>query len=71
MTDMQLQPELKEFASDLRFAVRVSPYRRGLEDAMYEQVFANPFPIGSDEWNQYNAGNADARKAKQAERTQH
>lgn len=63
MTSQHLQPELKTYACDLRFATPVTPYRRGLEDCLYDRVYANPYPVGSAEWKAYDNGNYDARKA--------
>lgn len=58
-----LQPELAEFADNRRFAGPVAPYRRGFEDCVYERVFANPYPLYSEESAEYNRGHGDARVA--------
>lgn len=56
-----LQPELAEYANNRRFSGPVTPYRRGFEDCVYERVFANPYPLYSEESAEYNRGHGDAR----------
>lgn len=40
----------------------ITPYQAGFEDYRYNRQFTNPYPLGSAEWYQYAAGNADARR---------
>ena len=65
---MLLQPELAHYADNRRFATPVSPYRRGFEDTLYERVYANPYPPGSDAHARYRRGNQDARRQLQERR---
>jgi hypothetical protein len=58
-----MSPQLQEFTDTRRFATPVTSYRRGFEDCVYDHVYANPHPVGSPEWRQYDAGSADARTA--------
>ncbi len=60
-----MSPELQQYTDTRRFATPVTPYRRGFEDTTYDHVYANPHPLGSDAWRQYDAGSADARQAMQ------
>lgn len=57
----RLQPELRIYGDNRRFATPVSPYRRGFEDCLYDRVYANPYHPGSPEWHAYERGNQDAR----------
>jgi hypothetical protein len=58
-----MSPAFVDYTDTRRFATPVTPYQRGWEDTTYEHVFAPPFPVGSVEWRQYDAGSADARQA--------
>lgn len=42
-----------------------TPYQAGFEDSRYNQIYRNPFELGSDAWHQYDAGHEDARKNKE------
>lgn len=39
----------------------LSPYRMGFECCCYQRVYANPFPLRSQAWCNYEAGHTDAR----------
>lgn len=47
----------------LRGCHQVTPYRAGWEDTRYARQYLNPFTPGSAAWQDYDAGNQDARKA--------
>jgi len=42
---------------------QVTPYQAGLEDTLYDREYRNPFQPGTAEWENYEAGNQDARRA--------
>lgn len=37
-------------------------YQAGFEDSRYNQIYRNPFTLGSDAWHEYDAGHEDARR---------
>lgn len=45
-------------AHDLRTVsfVPLRPYRLGWEDARYQRVYHNPFPVGTADYLQYDSG---------------
>ena len=48
-------------AHDLRTVacVPLNPFRRGFEDAAYQHIYDNPYPISSDDFWRYSAGHRD------------
>lgn len=39
-----------------------TPYQRGFEDVRYSAIYANPYPLRTEAWRQYEAGAQDARR---------
>ncbi len=52
----------------LKRDVTPNAYQRGFEDLAYMHRYANPFPLGGEDWRQYCAGNEDARAEARQER---
>ena len=44
-----------------------TPYQRGIEDASYSHIYANPHRHGCPAWVAYDRGNQDARAATRPE----
>lgn len=51
-----------EYTMLLRGCRLISAWQAGWEDCTYNQLYANPYPVGSVLWNRYDKGNQDARK---------
>lgn len=61
-------PQVKD-VREARYPARFSPFRLGFDDALYDLVCANRFPLGTEEWREYNRGvRAAARSRRQANR---
>ena len=46
-----------------RGAIKVTAYRAGFEDCVYQHIYGNPFDVGTHDWRAYDRGNEDARRA--------
>ena len=43
----------------------LTAYRMGFECCCYQGVYANPYPVRSAAWRDYDTGHADARAQQQ------
>jgi hypothetical protein len=55
-------PHSTDLRDSRRFANPVCAYRRGLEDAMYERQYCNPYTTGSHDYRSYDSGFHDGRQ---------
>ena len=60
-TNKQLPQAQRERTENRQGSEPITPYRRGFEDCFCARVFANPYPIGSDDAAEYHCGYGDAR----------
>lgn len=60
-TNPQLQRAQPECIENRRVDHPITPYRRGFAVGLQEQVYANPYRVGSDEADEYYRGYGDAR----------
>lgn len=55
-------PTSTDLRDDRRFATPITPYRRGLEDALYYTMYTNPYRHGSLPWSDYEHGFTDGMR---------